>query len=279
METIKVTTRRGLSVEVHRYGSAGEPIVFFHGAVGPLSSEPTLEALSESHQVFAPVWPGYGELDGEQIIEDMLDFTLHGSDICIALQAAGYLSDLPFTLMGHCMGAMIAAEMAAISPDAYSDLILIAPLGIWIDESPIPDLFAMLPFEFGKLLFADGAIGTEVLLGGQDFYAPGAMERFVIANARRLGTAGRILFPIPNRRLAKRLYRITAPTTLVFGGGDQMLDPSVYPGAWATAITHANVHVVNDSGHYPTVEQSKAVVDIIRNRASSLQLAESSQSN
>ena len=56
-----------------------------------------------------------------------------------------------------------------------------------------------------------------MLTAGLDFSDADALKLFLVGNARRLGTAGKILFPIPNRRLSKRLYRVTTPTVLVWG--------------------------------------------------------------
>ena len=80
----------------------------------------------------------------------MLDFTLHGWDVVEALG----LDEQPH-LVGHSMGGMIAAEMACVAPDALAQLVLVDPAGLWIDEHPIPDIFALLPFEFAELLFHD----------------------------------------------------------------------------------------------------------------------------
>ena len=44
-------------------------------------------------------------------------------------------------------------------------------------------------------------------------------------NARHLGMAGKILFPIPDRGLAQRLYRITAKTLIVWGREDALIPP------------------------------------------------------
>ena len=72
--------------------------------------EPIVERLAERYRVHAPELPGYGESTGEELLEDMLDFTLHGWDVVDALLGA----DATPNLVGHSMGAMIAAEMACI---------------------------------------------------------------------------------------------------------------------------------------------------------------------
>ena len=127
--------------------------------------EPLLDSLAtQGYHVHAPEWPGYGEESGEELLEDMLDFTLHGWDVVDALK----LTERPL-IVGHSMGGMIAAEMACLAPQRVERLVLIASAGLWLDEHPIPDLFAMLPFELAQVLFYDPKMGEALLTGGVDF--------------------------------------------------------------------------------------------------------------
>ena len=68
-------------------------------------------------------------------LRDMLDFTLHSADVVAALGLKDPI------LVGHSMGGMIAAEMAALAPNDVTRLALIAPAGLWMDDHPIPDMF------------------------------------------------------------------------------------------------------------------------------------------
>ena len=70
---------------------------------------------------------------------------------------------------------------------------------------------------------AGGAAPGELLARFEDVTF---LQRFLIDNARRLGMAGKLLFPIPDRGLAERLYRVRARTTLVWGGSDRLLAPA-----------------------------------------------------
>jgi len=208
--------------------------------------------------VLAPIWPGYSDTGGEGAIDDMLDFALHGADVIEALGVAPGTAHL----VGHSMGGMIAAEMAALAPYGYGKLVLVDPLGLWLDAHPIPDIYSLLPFEFPPLLFHDAAAGTALLAGGFDFADNEAIQRFLIGNNRRLGTAGKILFPIPNRRLSKRLYRITNDTLLVWGDDDRLL-PTPYADAWAGLLPHAATATIADAGHLAPYEQPAAVAEAI----------------
>ena len=252
-----ITTARGITCDVVVAGPADGPaVVAFHGLAGHLAGEPALALLAGTHRVFAPVWPGFGAETGELLLEDMLDFALHGADVVVALGL-----DRPH-LYGHSFGGMIAAEMAALSPASYGTVGLVAPVGVWIDEHPIADIYAMLPFEFPPYLFHDPEEAASLLTGGVDFEDPEAMTNFLVANSRRLGSAGKVLFPIPNRRLAKRLYRLSNPVALVWGSSDRLIPP-VYADRWKELLPQAEVTMIPEAGHMAPYEQPAAVAEAL----------------
>jgi pimeloyl-ACP methyl ester carboxylesterase len=187
----------------------------------------------------------------------MLDFALHGWDVVAALGLAR-----PH-LVGHSMGGMIAAEMACIAPNDLDRLALVSPAGLWLPDHPLPDLFALLPFEFPRLLFHDPVKGAALLTGGLDFTNLEAVRDFYIDNARRMGVASKILFPIPNRGLAGRLYRLTARTALLWGREDALIPP-VYADEWRRLVPGAQLTLISEAGHMLPYEQPKAFVDALR---------------
>jgi pimeloyl-ACP methyl ester carboxylesterase len=255
MSERSLETRRGIKFRVRELG-AGAPLVFLHGAGGLLPEEPLLAKLAERFHVFAPVWPGFGEEPGEELLEDMLDFTLHGWDVVDALGL-----EKPH-LVGHSMGGMIAAEMACLNTAGVGRLALLAPVGLWLDAHPIPDLFATPPWELPPLLFADPAAGQKLMLAGLDFGNDAALTRFMVENARRLGSAGKILFPIPNRRLSKRLYRLRADALLVWGRQDKLVPP-VYAARWQELLPKSHLTWVENAGHMLQLEQPAAVAEAL----------------
>jgi pimeloyl-ACP methyl ester carboxylesterase len=234
-------------------GGSGAPVVFFHGAGGLLRENPYLDGLAQRYHVYAPEWPGYGDSTGEELLEDMLDFALHGWDLVDALGLSR-----PH-LAGHSMGGMIAAEMACLAPRDLGKLALVAPAGLWLDAQPIPDIFAMLPYQLAEVLFQDPQKGQALLTGGADLSDMEALKEFYIGSQRRLSMAGKILFPIPNRRLSKRLYRLTAPTLVVWGAADRLIVPA-YAERWKAMIPGARVVMVENAGHMLPYEQPDALV-------------------
>ena len=261
--TRSVTTARGIECDVLVLGDAdAPPLVYFHGATGHLAGEPMLQALAEQFAVHAPVWPGYGDAPGEELLEDMLDFALHGADVIDALALGPAHGKRAPHLVAHSMGAMIAGEMAAMSPSSYDRIVLLAPAGLWLDAHPVADLFSMLPYEFPQQLFHDPAVGATMMTGGFDFDDREAIKRFLIGNSRRLGTAGKIMFPIPNRRLAKRLYRLTNPTLVLWGESDRLIPP-VYAREWVRLLPHARPAFVEAAGHMLPYEQPVEVAGLV----------------
>jgi pimeloyl-ACP methyl ester carboxylesterase len=244
--------------EVRTFGDSGPAIVYLHGAGGLFPEEPMLDALGASHRVFAPVWPGYGEETADELrLKDMLDFALYGWDVVDSLE----LDEKP-ALIGHSMGGMIAAEMAAIARHDLRSLVLIDAAGLWDDAEPIPDIFAMLPFELAEVLFADPAAGEKILTAGMDFSDDAALTTFMIQRARRLGMAGKLLFPVPSRHVERRLHRVTVPTLVLWGDDDRLIPPS-YAERWAELIPGASVQTVAHAGHMLPYEQSEAAAAAI----------------
>ncbi|MBS0332188.1 MAG: alpha/beta fold hydrolase [Proteobacteria bacterium] len=237
-------------------GGSGPELVFLHGAGGLAADDPFLAALAQTHHVYAPLVPGYGDSEEAPEIRDMLDFTLHTWDVVEALGCKDPI------LVGHSMGGMIAAEMAAIAPNDVSRLALIAPAGLWDDDHPIPDLFAALPFEMPALLFHDAEAGARLLTAGRNVEDPGFLQAYLVANARQLGMAGRILFPIPERGLAGRLYRIKARTVLIWGDSDKLIPPA-YAHAFKRAIADARLVSIPEAGHMVILEKTAQVAEAV----------------
>ncbi|HEY2179295.1 MAG TPA: alpha/beta hydrolase [Caulobacteraceae bacterium] len=233
-------------------GGAGEPLVYLHGAGGMTPDDPLLAALAERWHVYAPYLPGYGETEESGALRDMLDFTLHTADV---VEALGLKNP---TLVGHSMGGMIAAEMAAVAPNDISRLALIAPAGLWLADHPIPDMFTLLPYEMPAYLFHDAEAGAKLMTAGLDLADPEFLKAYLVRNARQLGMAGKILFPIPERGLAERLYRVKAKTVIVWGESDRLIPPAYGP-AFAAAIAGARLVQVPEAGHMIILEKPAEV--------------------
>src|ERR1700684_4725595 len=229
-------------------GGSGTKLVFLRGAGGLVAEDPFLNALAKKYHVYAPLLPGYGDSEECAELRDMLDFTLHTWDV---VERLGLKDPI---LAGFSMGGMIASEMAAVAPNDVPRLALIAPAGLWMDEHPIPDIFAMLPYQLPAYLFYDAEAGAKIMSAGTNMSDPKFLQAFLVQNARQLGAAGKILFPIPERGLASRLYRIKAKTILIWGESDKLIPP-VYAQAFQRGIAGAELVMVPEAGHVVAFEK------------------------
>lgn len=237
-------------------GGTGPDLVYLHGAGGVTAEDPFLTALAVKHHVYAPLIPGYGDSEEAPGIRDMLDFTLHTWDV---IEALGLKDPI---LVGHSMGGMIAAEMAAVAPNDVSRLALICPAGLWDDDHPIADIFSLLPFEMPQILFHDAVAGAAMMTAGRNVEDPNFLQTYLVNNARQLGMAGRILFPIPERGLVDRLYRIKAKTVIVWGDSDRLVPP-FYAHGFKKGIAGSELVSIPEAGHMVIVEKTPAVVEAI----------------
>ena len=254
-ERLQISQREGeFSTEVFTAGS-GEPLLYLHGIVGQTGWAPFLDDLAKSYSVYAPLLPGYGESQGLEHIDDVIDLSMHCLDLMdvLGLQQAH--------VVGHALGGMVAAEMAALSQYYVKRLVLIAPTGLWLDDAPTTDYMAMPPEELDRILWADPTSSTAqealALPDSQESRVELALERI-----KELTTATKFLWPIPDKGLKKRMYRIKSPTLIIWGDQDRLI-PVIYAKEFQRKIRQSRVEVLPQCGHLPMREQRQAFVKLV----------------
>jgi pimeloyl-ACP methyl ester carboxylesterase len=230
---------------VYRAGD-GPPVVWLHGLNGAEADEPLVSALASHRTVLAPRAPGFDDLDELSDIRDVHDLALYYDDLLDALRLE------TCTLLGHSFGAMIAAEIAAHFPRRVERLVLISPLGLWNDAYPVADLFGVPSTEMPRLLYRTPPQATNG--------ASGDVEA-LLTLTRGMTTVARFLWPIPDRGLARRLYRVRARTLLLHGREDAFV-PVQYTHDFAAALPHAEVRLI-EGAHMLPQEQTSDVVQAI----------------
>lgn len=227
---------------------AGKPLLFLHGAGGIPAWAGVLPLLAERFRVFAPLLPGFGASTGLEYLDDQFDLFMHGFDV---IEALGL--EKPY-VVGESMGGWMAAEMAALRPKEISRLALVAPVGLWRDEAPVVDLFGLMPGELAPYLYHDlecpaaqMMMMTTTLFSQKDDRTQEQIET-IIAMSRGFRTAAKFLFPIPENGLEHRLWRIKAPTLIVWGEQDRFISP-LYAGIFHEKIANSEVVKIPDSGH------------------------------
>ena len=75
----------------------------------------------------------------------------------------------------------------------------------------------------------------------------------IIAMSRGIRTAAKFLFPIPENGLERRLWRIKAPTLVVWGRNDRFISPS-YMDIFREKIMNSEAVTIPDTGHDISLE-------------------------
>jgi len=243
------------TVEMEVLGG-GEPVLFLHGAAGLLGGESFLEELARDFKVIAPHLPGFGESTGGEQIDDVIDAALFYHEL---MDAMGIGSAY---LVGHSMGGMIAAEVAALDVHRARKLVLASSAGLWLDDHPIADIFAAELYELPQLLFHDpkSPIAQAITAIPSDIQALTAMY---LERTKRLAMASKFLWPIPDRGLKKRLYRIAAPTLALWGESDRMIPP-IYAKEFARLIPNCRERIIKQAGHMLMYERPPEFCHAVR---------------
>jgi pimeloyl-ACP methyl ester carboxylesterase len=239
-----------------RVGGDGPPLVYLHPSAG-LAWDPFLDKLAEDHTVYAPEFPGTTPGDPYAIhqVDDLWDTVLVYEQTLRGLGLAGV------PVIGQSFGGMLAAELAAAYPDLFSRVVLLDPVGLWRDDTPVANWISAAPAELPAMLFADpaGEPAQAMLAMPED---PDALASAQAAMVWNLGATGKLCWPIPDRGLHKRLHRVTAPTLIVWGEHDNLVSP-VYAEEFRGRIADSRVEIIPKSGHIPQVEQMEATYGVV----------------
>ena len=247
-----VSVRDGaFEIEV-REGGDGPPLLYLHNMMAEYGWFPFMERLSEHYRVIAPIFPGFRESTGLQHIDDPVDTVVYHNDL---LDALGLDS---VVLMGHELGGMFAAELAALSPHRVEKLVLIDAYGLWMEEHPVPDYFATPRRTLPSLMWHDHEVRGRPGVQPSDA-RPGDLDP---PHAGRRPRAGRFLWQFPDRGLNKRIHRIQSPTLVVWGESDGQIPPEYGP-AFNALIPGSQLVTIAEAGNLPQLEQVDAFMDAV----------------
>jgi len=249
--TETITLASGREQVINRAGG-GPPLLWLHGVFGFDASDPLVQALADRYEVIAPVSPGFADTSELVDLMDVHDLAQHYDDILVAEELSSV------TVVGHSFGAMVGAELATRRQDAVTRLVLLSPLGLWNDEYPVTDLFALPYVDMPALLYVDpgkasGEADTTTLDGN--------VEKLVTL-AQALTSVAKFLWPIPDRRLRTRLYRIVAPTLVVFGEEDGFVPPR-YADDFMAGLPAGSSATVAGAGHMLHLEQPDEAIRLV----------------
>ncbi len=242
---------QNLELDVRRAGS-GPPMVLLHGGGGPVADMPFASRLAEKFEIVAPVHPGFagtGIPDRFDCIDDL---------VYLYLDLMDELDLRNVTLVGFSMGGWVAAELAVMTTERLSRLVLVDSVGVKVggrDDRDIADVFALPHERLVELMFHDPS-ATPAL----EDLADDQLE-IVAGNRTALGVYTWDPY-MHNPKLPGRLHRITVPTHFVWGASDGLVTVE-YGRGFCGMIPGATMTVIDDAGHLPHLERPDEFVDAV----------------
>lgn len=235
---------------------AGPDVGYVHGMLGNPGEHGFLTELAASgRRVVAPSLPGFTGSTEPEGLRTLHDWVVATSEV---IDVAGLVGA---PVVASSVGAMMALELAAVRPEAFSALVLIAPFGLWDPEDPVADPFATTLSAQRRMLTADPTASSSFFDDPDGLAADELVEHGVDRYLTRTAAA-QLIWPLPEFGLVERLHRVRAPVTLVHGSEDQII-PVSYLEKWAAVLPNvAGTHVVEGAGHQAEFDQPEAVAAI-----------------
>ncbi len=247
-ETVEVWDSR-LTLHVKVAGD-GPPLLFFHPLPG-LAWQPLLDRLGQRCTVYAPEHPGTSPGDPQAIREVQTFWEL----LLLYEEVIRKLGLERPAALGQSFGGMVAADLAATFPELFSKLVLLAPMGLWRDDAPIPlmEMVAGPPEDTPRYLFAHPE--SEAALAAQALPVdPEQIPKAIAQSTWNVGCTTKFAWPIADHGLGRRLHRIRVPTLVVWGRDDALV-PAVYAEEFGGRIAGSQVEVIDDCGHVVQADQ------------------------
>jgi len=256
LETVKV--RENIEAKILVAGE-GKPLVYLHGA-GGLQWDGYLDQLSQHYKVYAPYHIGTGGSVGKDEVRDWWDLVLYYYELFDALGLE------TVDVIGHSFGGMVAAELASTNPDRVKNLVLVCAAGLWIDETPVKDVFTMLntPDVLFQHLFADLNSPAAQAFANAMPEEREAQIDFIVAQNTAAAEAAKFMWGIPDKGLSRRIHRVTANTCIIWGEKDALV-PVDYAYEFHKQLPGSQVFIMENSGHYPQAEELEGVVETTLN--------------
>ena len=237
-------------------GGSGPPLLVLHDEMGHPGWLRWHQALAQEHTLYIPWHPGFGpspELDWVMNLHDLAGWYL------------GALDDLGLEgvdVLGFSLGGWLAAEMAALCPQQFKRLALVAAAGVRPPTGEIFDIFQVVAKTYITTSLLDPASVAEYPQICPEEPSPEQIENWEtsLEGACRLSWRPYMHYPaLP--RLLPRLKRL--PTLLVWGRQDPII-PLSAGQLYHDSIPGSRLEVLENCGHRPEVEQPERFVGVVR---------------
>ena len=244
----------GLRTQMFK-GGTGAPLLVLHSEDGNPGWMPHHQALSERFTVYAPSHPGYDGTPQSWVrtVNDVAHFYIG------FMQALG-LDQV--SILGHSMGGWIAAEIGAMCAPKVKGMVLVDALGSRPEEGQIAEVFMVSREQMQELNWHDSSKMPEAGELSQE-------QQEIIWRNREMSS--RLLWKPymhnPNLSEYLRLVRVSA---LVVWGRQDAIVPVECGEIYNRSLQGSSLHVIDNSGHSPHLEQPQEFLNVTRDFLSKL---------
>ncbi len=174
----------------------------------------------------------------------------------------------PVVVLGHGIGGAIALDLAAREPDLVDGLILHAPVAVNLDERLFPRLMRA-PIARTTVKRVVSCLPVRSI--ASRFLFPSSPQEFSERFLREYGRAKgfEVMFDIIDAEWFDGLPSVAAPTVILWGGRDRVLDVG-QADALERVIPHAIRQIEDGWGHYPMIESPDEYACVVADLARSL---------
>jgi pimeloyl-ACP methyl ester carboxylesterase len=253
-------------------GGHGPSVVLLHGAIecGAVYWAPLITSLAQRYRVVAPDKPGLGE--SEPVAR--LDSAAFADWFAALLRLT---CDEPPSLIAHSMGGSLAAGFAINHSQLLRRLVLMGSPGIGRYHMP-PGLivtavrFSLRPTERNNARFARWAFNNPEQTRRRDpgwyddVFMSYGLSRALVPHVRR--AMGQLIKAGAKRIREAELRNIEVPTALLWGRQDRMVPLRL--AERTSSKLGWPLHVFDDAGHVPFIEQPDTFLQTLRLTLSSL---------
>lgn len=229
----------------------GPSVVVLHHSFGNPGWLPFHEALADRCGVAALDLPGFGASARPDWARDVRD---------LAMLVAWWLRQrgrAPGTVVGCGFGGWVAAELAVMSPDALSHLVLVGAAGILPEHGRILDQVLISHSEYVRAAFSSGDAYEAV-------YGSELTDDLLLEWDRNREMTARVAWKphMYNRRLVPLLPLVQAQSLVVWGDDDRVV-PFECGERYAALLPRASLEVVEACGHAVDIEKPFALAGLV----------------
>ncbi len=245
---------------VYAEGGTGDTIVMLHGFGGSKDNWLRFaKYFTPNYRVIIPDLPGFGESSKPQDAKYNIMSQVERLNLLVK-----ELKLTKFNIVGNSMGGEIAGNYAATYPEMVKTLALFDSAGV---ATPVKSEFASLLGKGINPLVVKDEKGYEKLLeftSAKPIRLPSVIKNYLAKQAIKAAPLNEKIFnEIGKTELQSKLNKIKAPTLIVWGDSDKVIDVSSV-AIFKKNIKNSKSAIIKECGHLPMLEKPQETASVYK---------------